>query len=131
MERMKTLRAMKTVLGALCVGLCVAAMPTPIVRHLSGHVAAVVEAAAPAAQQRGGPGRGAGMNMDGIKRGSYVYPGTDRQMEFAYFVSSKVDKKKKAPLVVALHGSGAQPSQILGMVREQAQKNGYIAVAPS
>ena len=35
-------------------------------------------------------------------------------MEYALFVPSKYDKDKKSPLLMALHGLGSNPRQILG-----------------
>src|SRR5678815_2312454 len=56
---------------------------------------------APAAAGRGG-GRGA---VDPrVQQRTYTFADTGEQLPYAVFVSSKVTKDKKAPLIVALHG---------------------------
>jgi predicted peptidase len=53
-------------------------------------------------------------------------------MEYALFVPTGFDKAKKTPLVVALHGLGSNPQQIMRYpgLTDQAEKYGYIVVAP-
>jgi poly(3-hydroxybutyrate) depolymerase len=46
------------------------------------------------------------------------------------FVSTKVDKRRKSPLVIALHGANVTPAQMLGFVSDAAQDGGYIVAAP-
>lgn len=55
-----------------------------------------------------------------------------KAMEYALFVPSTYDKAKKTPLVVALHGLGSNPQQIIRYpgLTDQAEKYGYIVVAP-
>ncbi len=53
------------------------------------------------------------------------------KMEYAVFVSSKVSKSKKNPLIVTLHGLGAGPSIMFGRkALELAEEGGYILVGP-
>jgi predicted peptidase len=54
------------------------------------------------------------------------------KMEYALFVHSKYAKDQKTPLVVALHGLGGNPQQMIRSkgLTEQAEKYGYIVVAP-
>lgn len=69
---------------------------------------------------------------DRIERRTYEFKEAGKEMEYALFVPSGYDKAKKAPLIVALHGLGINPQQIIrsrGLV-EQAEKYGYIVVAP-
>jgi poly(3-hydroxybutyrate) depolymerase len=69
---------------------------------------------------------------DRIEKRTYDFKEAGKEMEYALFVPSTYDKAKKAPLVVALHGLGGNPQQIIrsrGLV-EQAEKYGYIVVAP-
>lgn len=68
--------------------------------------------------------------MTGVERRSYVFKETGEEMPYAVFVSSKVKKNKPSPLVIALHALGGQPGMIIGQIREQAEKHGYIVVAP-
>jgi predicted peptidase len=88
--------------------------------------------AAPAAPQAGrGGGRGA---VDPrVQQRTYTFADTGEQMPYALFVSSKVTKDKKNPLIVSLHGLGGDQNT---MVRESlrsvelAEQGGYILVAP-
>jgi predicted esterase len=52
-------------------------------------------------------------------------------MPYALFVSSKVTKDKKAPLIVALHGLGGDGNSLLrGNALDLAEEGGYILVGP-
>jgi poly(3-hydroxybutyrate) depolymerase len=67
-----------------------------------------------------------------IQKKTYDFKEAGKEMEYALFVPSKYDKEKKTPLMVALHGLGGNPQQILrtrGLV-DQAEKHGYVVVAP-
>src|SRR5262249_41645357 len=90
-------------------------------------------APAAVAQQapRGGGQRGA---VDPrVQQRIYVFKETNEFIPYAVFVSSKVRKDKKAPLIVALHGLGGDQNT---MVRETyrtvelAEQGGYILVSP-
>jgi predicted peptidase len=77
------------------------------------------------------PGRGP---VDArVQQRTYTFADTNEQMPYALFVSSKVTKDKKSPLIVALHGLGGDQNT---MVRETlrsvelAEQGGYILVAP-
>jgi poly(3-hydroxybutyrate) depolymerase len=52
-------------------------------------------------------------------------------MEYAVFVSSKIDLKKPAPLVIGLHGLGTPPAVWLGRITDAAERAGYIVAAPT
>ena len=65
-----------------------------------------------------------------IQTRTYLFEPTHENIEYAVFVSTKVKKEKKSPLVVALHGAGVSPRQMLGFVADAAQDGGYIVVAP-
>ena len=93
----------------------------------------------PLAQTRrgGGPSptesRGRAPQSDAVRRiqtRSYLPAGATKKVEYAVFVSTKVKKDKRSPLVIALHGAGVSPDQMLGFVAEAAQDHGYIAFAP-
>jgi predicted peptidase len=62
-----------------------------------------------------------------------LFKDTNEELPYALFVSSKVSKNKKNPLIVALHGLGGDQNT---MVRESfravelAEQGGYILVAP-
>src|SRR5262245_29944645 len=67
-----------------------------------------------------------------VEKRTYEFKEADKEMEYALFVPSKYDKDKKTPLVVALHGLGGNPQQMIRSkgLTEQAEKHGYIVVAP-
>jgi predicted esterase len=90
------------------------------------------------------PGRGA---VPAAKRGgfmqipldprvqmkSYLFKDGDisQNLEYAVFVSSKVTKDRKNPLIVTLHGLGAGPAIMFGKkALELAEEGGYILVGP-
>ena len=69
---------------------------------------------------------------DRIEKRTYEFKEAGKEMEYALFVPSGYNKAKKAPLIVALHGLGGNPQQMIrsrGLV-EQAEKYGYVVVAP-
>ncbi len=67
-----------------------------------------------------------------IEKRTYDFKEAGKEMEYALFVPSKYDKEKKTPLIVALHGLGGNPQQMIrsrGLV-DLAEQYGYIVVAP-
>ena len=90
--------------------------------------------AAPAADaQQTGRGGGRGSVDPRVQQRTYTFADTGEQMPYALFVSSKVTKDKKNPLIVSLHGLGGDQNT---MVRESlrsvelAEQGGYILLAP-
>src|SRR6186997_1029411 len=83
---------------------------------------------APAAAGRGG-GRGA---VDPrVQQRTYTFADTGEQLPYAVFVSSKVSKDKKNPLIVALHGLGGdQNTMMRANALQLAEEGGYIMVGP-
>jgi poly(3-hydroxybutyrate) depolymerase len=83
-------------------------------------------AAAPAGQ-RGG--RGA---VDPrVQQRSYIFADTGEKLSYAVFVSSKVSKDEKNPLIVALHGLGGdQNTMMRANALQLAEEGGYIMVGP-
>src|SRR5882724_9986168 len=67
-----------------------------------------------------------------IEKRTYDFKDAGKDMEYALFVPSTYDKTKKSPLIVALHGLGSNPQQIMRYrgLTDLAEKNGYIVVAP-
>lgn len=66
---------------------------------------------------------------DRVELREYLFTDTNEMLPYAVFVSSKVDKDKKAPLVLALHGfSGNHGTFMRSQCVEEAEKNGYILV---
>lgn len=66
-----------------------------------------------------------------VQEKTYHFADTNEELPYALFVSSKVKKDQKAPLVVMLHGLGVNH---MFMPRDQAlqlaEEGGYILVAP-
>ncbi|MBN2059049.1 MAG: dienelactone hydrolase family protein [Deltaproteobacteria bacterium] len=62
---------------------------------------------------------------------TYHFNDTNEDLKYCLFVSSKVSKDKKAPLIVTLHGIGAGPSiMVTKQSVDLAEEGGYILVAP-
>jgi len=81
---------------------------------------------APAAAAPRGGGRGADPR---IQQRVYYFGDAKEEMPYAVFVSSKVSKDKKAPLIVALHGLGGNQNTMLGANALQlAEEGGYIVL---
>jgi poly(3-hydroxybutyrate) depolymerase len=68
----------------------------------------------------------------GVQKKTYDFKEAKKEMEYALFIPSKYDKDKKTPLVIALHGLGGNPQQMIRSkgLTEQAEKYGYIVAAP-
>ena len=78
-----------------------------------------------------GQSRRTGMDPvdDRVELREYLFKDTDEWLPYAVFVSSKVTKGKKAPMVLALHGmSGNHGTFMRTPCVEEAEKNGYILV---
>src|SRR5262245_43022176 len=101
----------------------------PIVRGgfaiLAVALATLVSAEEPALKQTGAP-------SSRIQKKTYDFKEAGKEMEYALFVPSKYDKEKKSPLVVALHGLGGNPQQMIRSrgLTDLAEQHGYIVVAP-
>jgi hypothetical protein len=66
---------------------------------------------APGAAAAAAP-RGGGRAIDPrVQQRTYTFKDTNEEIPYAVFVSSKVSKDKKNPLIVALHGLGAIKTQ--------------------
>jgi predicted peptidase len=75
-------------------------------------------------------GRGETPPVAGVQQRTYRFTQTNEKVEYDVFVSSKVNKKKKSPLVIALHGANEQPMGLMRSLTELADKGGYIVAAP-
>jgi poly(3-hydroxybutyrate) depolymerase len=75
-----------------------------------------------------GPGGGGAAGRLRAENRTYTFSDTKEEMPYVLFVSSKVTKDKKAPLIVALHGLGGGPSVLGGLAL--AEEGGYIVVGP-
>jgi poly(3-hydroxybutyrate) depolymerase len=69
---------------------------------------------------------------DRIEKRTYELKEAGKEMEYALFVPSGYHKEKKMPLIIALHGLGGNPQQMIRSrgLTEQAEKYGYLVVAP-
>ena len=66
-----------------------------------------------------------------VQQRTYLFTDTGEQLPYAVFVSSKVSKDKKNPLIVALHGLGGDQNTMLrGNALQLAEEGGYIMVGP-
>lgn len=67
-----------------------------------------------------------------VQKRTYAFKEAEKDTEYALFIPSKYDKEKKTPLIVALHGLGSNPQQILNYPKftELAEKYGYLLAAP-
>jgi poly(3-hydroxybutyrate) depolymerase len=67
-----------------------------------------------------------------IEKKTYDFKEAGKEMEYGLFVPGTYDKQNKGPLIVALHGLGSNPQQIMRYrgLTDLAEKHGYIVVAP-
>lgn len=67
-----------------------------------------------------------------IQTRTYDFKAAGKEMEYTLFVPSGYQEDRETPLIVALHGLGSNPRQIIrypGLTR-LAEEHGYIVVAP-
>jgi predicted peptidase len=66
-----------------------------------------------------------------VQQRTYHFEETDVDLPYVLYVSSKVSKDKKNPLIVALHGLGGDANFIVrDRLVDLAEENGYIVVGP-
>jgi predicted peptidase len=87
------------------------------------------------AQAPAGRGRGLGGLIQAtdprVQNRTYHFADTDVDLPYCVFVSSKVSRDKKNPLIVSLHGLGIGPGFMCrGKALDLAEDGGYILVAP-
>ena len=117
--------------GLLAVGLAatiqIAASQVPVAQQTAPSAAPTTTA------PQAGRGGGRGAVDPRVQQRTYIFAETNEQMPYALFVSSKVSRDKKNPLIVSLHGLGGDQNT---MVRESlrsvelAEQGGYILVTP-
>lgn len=67
-----------------------------------------------------------------VQQRTYHLADTNVDLPYAVFVSSKVDRNGKSPLIVALHGLGGDPKTLMrGNLLDLAEAGGYIVFAPA
>jgi poly(3-hydroxybutyrate) depolymerase len=117
----------RTVLAATTTALAawlIASAPEPV------HAQAPADAKAGA--KAGGKGKGRGFAQDPrAQTRTYHFDDTNEELPYSIYVSSKVKKDQKAPLVVTLHGLGAPQTIMMGAgAIDLAEEGGYILVSP-
>ena len=124
---------LKPLIRVLAVAACVAmAAVAPNVGAAQTPGAVQAAPAAPgAAAQAPGRGRGPQPVDPRVQIRMHHFAETNQEIPYSLFVSSKVKKNKKAPLIVTLHGIGGTH---LTMMRpnaiDLAEAGGYILLAP-
>jgi len=97
----------------------------------AGDNLATSKVTSPPVGKTAGESRRTGMDPvdDRVELREYLFTDTGEMLPYAVFVSSKVKKGEKAPLVLALHGfSGNHGTFMRSQCVEEAEKNGYIMV---
>jgi predicted esterase len=108
---------------AACVHLAVA----------SPFVAAAQQPAAPGTPAAQAPGRGRGPQPvdPRVQLRTHRFADTNEDIPYALFVSSKVKKDQKAPMIVTLHGlGGTHTTMMRPNAIDLAEAGGYILLAP-
>ena len=124
---------LKTLIHVLAVAACVGIAPVaPNAGAAQAPEAAPAVPASPgAAAQAPGRGRGPQPVDPRVQIRMHHFAETNQEIPYSLFVSSKVKKNKKAPLIVTLHGIGGTH---LTMMRpnaiDLAEAGGYILLAP-
>jgi predicted esterase len=68
-----------------------------------------------------------------VEQRTYLFTETNEQLPYALFVSSKVNRREAAPVIVALHGLGGTQNTMVGTrlnTIELAEQGGYIFISP-
>jgi predicted peptidase len=66
-----------------------------------------------------------------VQQRKYHFADTNEDLPYAVYVSSKVSKDKKNPLIIALHGLGGDENSLMhGNALDLAEEGGYILVGP-
>ena len=98
-----------------------------------GWLLSSASAQAPAGKQGGKGGFGGFMksNDPRVQNRTYHFADTNEDLPYCVFVSSKVSKDKKNPLIISLHGLGIGPGYMCqGKAIDLAEEGGYILAAP-
>lgn len=92
---------------------------------------ALLETPAALGQAPGAPKAAAKGPDPRVQQRTYRFTDTNEDLPYALFVSSKVSKDRKAPLIVALHGVFGDGNSLLrGEALDLAEAGGYILVGP-
>jgi len=115
-------------LSALCLQATLLTAQTPTEQRLAPGASRVTSA--PVGKTAGQSRRTGGDSVDDrVELREYGFQDTGENLPYAVFVSSKVTKDKKAPLVLALHGfSGNHGTFMRTAAVDAAEEGGYILV---
>jgi len=114
MNNTKNLTALSSLTLALFVSYALIQSPSLLGQAPTGAPKGAAKAPDPRVQQR-----------------KYHFADTNEDLPYALFVSSKVTKGKKAPLIVALHGVFGDGNSLLrGSAIDLAEEGGYVLVGP-
>src|SRR4030095_15052267 len=109
-ENMRSRNVMRALLAAgVLVSVQLAVGQTSFARQ------ATLQGAPTTAAPQTGRGGGRGTVDARVQQRTYTFADTNEEMPYALFVSSKVTRDKKNPLIVSLHGLGGDENT---MVRE-------------
>jgi len=100
-------------------------------RRIAGSVFCMLIAAAPILAQEK-PKSAISKTWSRIEKKSYDFKDAAKDMEYCLYVPTTYDKARKSALMVALHGLGSNPQQIMRYpgLTDLAEKHGYIVAAP-
>ena len=124
---------LKALIAVLAVGACVRiadVAPDAVAAQAAGPAQAVPAAPGTVAQA---PGRGRGPQPvdPRVQIRMHHFAETNQEIPYSLFVSSKVKKNKKAPLIVTLHGiGGTHLTMMRPNASDLAEAGGYILLAP-
>jgi poly(3-hydroxybutyrate) depolymerase len=122
----KTMRSISTMKAGLITALIAGSLLASAHAQVPQRAGGPPAAGAPAGQ----PG-GRGMVDPRVQQRTYTFKDTNEELPYAVFVSSKVTRDKKAPLIVALHGLGGNQNTMLSATAlNLAEEGGYIMVGP-
>jgi dienelactone hydrolase len=124
---------LNTLIRVLAVAVCVrtaTVAPDAVAEQAAGPAQPVLSAPGTAAPV---PGRGRGPQPvdPRVQIRMHHFAETNQDIPYSLFVSSKVTKKKKAPLIVTLHGiGGTHTTMMRANAIDLAEAGGYILLAP-
>jgi predicted esterase len=84
----------------------------------------------PGEKGKGGKGKGFAQDPRAQTR-TYHFEDTNEDLPYSLYLSSKIKKGQKAPMIVTLHGLGAPQTIMMGAAAiDLAEEGGYILVSP-
>src|SRR5687767_49786 len=124
------MKYVRVIAAAVCIQLVMVYAPAMLAQQPAAQPAQ--PAAAPAAQTPA-PGRGRGpVPVDPrVQIRMHHFVDTNEDIPYALFVSSKVTRGKKAPMIVSLHGlGGTHTTMMRPNAIDLAEAGGYVLLAP-